>query len=57
MSDKEYLKPLQSPAHPGMFGIFPPVDAARQIRGKCGERHVKHARLALITGTVILGAD
>lgn len=52
--------------HPGMYGIFLLIEATRQLRGECGPRQVKDARLALVSGTggvlsssatVILGRD
>jgi len=52
--------------HPGMYGIFLLIEAVRQLRGECGERQVKDAKLALAAGTgcylsstsvVILGRD
>ncbi|HET7579191.1 MAG TPA: acetyl-CoA acetyltransferase [Bacillales bacterium] len=52
--------------HPGMYGIFLLIEAARQLRGECGHRQVKNAKLALVNGTggvlssastVILGSD
>ncbi|HET8912077.1 MAG TPA: acetyl-CoA acetyltransferase [Ktedonobacteraceae bacterium] len=52
--------------HPGMYGIFLLIEATRQLRGECGERQVKDAKLALTHGTggvlssaatVILGKD
>jgi len=51
--------------HPGMYGIFPLIEATRQIRGECGERQVKGCNTALAHGnggvlssqsTVILGS-
>jgi acetyl-CoA acetyltransferase len=52
--------------HPGMYGIFLLIEATRQLRGECGQRQVKNARIALAHGTggvlssaatVILGKD
>jgi len=52
--------------HPGMYGIFLLIEATRQLRGECGDRQVKDARLALVNGTggvlsstatVVLGRD
>ncbi len=52
--------------HPGMFGIFLLIEAVRQLRGECGERQVKDAKISLVNGTggtlsststVILGRD
>ncbi|GAA4714916.1 acetyl-CoA acetyltransferase [Brevibacillus fulvus] len=52
--------------HPGMYGIFLLIEAARQLRGECGARQVPDAKLALVNGTggvlsststVILGRD
>ncbi len=52
--------------HPGMYGMFILIEAVRQLRGECGERQVKDAKLALVngtggmlsaTGTLILGTD
>ena len=36
--------------HPGMFGIFLVIEAVRQLRGECGERQVKDAKIALAHG-------
>jgi acetyl-CoA acetyltransferase len=52
--------------HPGMFGIFLLIEAVRQLRGECGERQVKNAKVGIANGmggllssaaTVILGKD
>jgi len=52
--------------HPGMYGMFLLIEATRQLRGECGERQVKDAKLALVngtggslssTGTLVLGVD
>ena len=52
--------------HPGMYGMFLLIEAVRQLRGECGERQVKDAKLALVngtggtlssTGTLVLGVD
>jgi acetyl-CoA acetyltransferase len=52
--------------HTGMFGIFLLIEAARQLRGECGDRQVQKAKTALCngiggnlasSGTVILGVD
>ncbi len=51
--------------HPGMYGIFPLIEATRQIRGECGQRQVAGCNTALAHGnggvlssqsTVILGS-
>ena len=52
--------------HPGMYGLFLLIEAARQIRGDCGQRQVKDCNVALAHGnggvlssqvTVLLGSD
>jgi acetyl-CoA acetyltransferase len=58
---------LLSACHPGLAGgMFHVIEAVRQLRGECGERQVRDARLALAHGnggvigihcTLILGAD
>lgn len=37
--------------HPGMFGIFPLIEATRQLRGECGPRQVRGARTAMCHAT------
>ena len=36
--------------HPGMYGIFLLIEAARQIRGECGERQIEGCEVALAHG-------
>jgi acetyl-CoA C-acetyltransferase len=37
--------------HPGMRGIFLVIEAAKQLRGECGDRQVKDCQLAFCHGT------
>jgi acetyl-CoA acetyltransferase len=36
--------------HSGMYGIFPIIEAARQLRGECAARQVPNAKLSLVNG-------
>ena len=36
--------------HSGMYGIFPIIEAARQLRGECGARQVPNVKLSLVNG-------
>lgn len=37
--------------HPGMRGIFLVIEAAKQLRGECGERQLADPKIALVHGT------
>ncbi|MEK7702214.1 MAG: thiolase [candidate division NC10 bacterium] len=36
--------------HSGMYGIFPIIEATRQLRGECGARQVPGVKLSLVNG-------
>jgi acetyl-CoA acetyltransferase len=36
--------------HSGMYGIFPIIEATRQLRGECGVRQVPNVKLSLVNG-------
>ena len=36
--------------HSGMYGIFPIIEATRQLRGECGPRQVPNVKLSLVNG-------
>jgi acetyl-CoA acetyltransferase len=36
--------------HTGMYGVFPIIEATRQLRGECGARQVPGVKLSLVNG-------
>ncbi|MFT5320073.1 MAG: acetyl-CoA acetyltransferase [Pseudohongiellaceae bacterium] len=36
--------------HPGMYGMFLMIEAVQQLRGECGDRQIKDAKLAACNG-------
>ncbi|PYN10491.1 MAG: hypothetical protein DME05_27295 [Candidatus Rokuibacteriota bacterium] len=36
--------------HSGMYGIFPIIEATRQLRHECGARQVPNTKLSLVNG-------